>query len=121
MLGLPSLPSLPLPGRRRGDSPAAASSAVRRGLNGTAGRDVVSLRRGGDSCDGRAGGAKVPGPDEFELADEVICCCVDATAGLAFVEEIRSIVPLRDTGGGAGRGGEPKPPRSVALGSGAWC
>jgi hypothetical protein len=117
MLGLPSLPSLPFPGLRRGESPAAASSAARRGLSGGAGRDGVPLRRGPTICGSRAAGADMLGPDELELADEVICCCACAIAGLTLGGGIRSIVPLRGTFGPLGRDGDPKPPRSVALGS----
>jgi hypothetical protein len=117
MLGLPSLPSLPFPGLRRGESPAAASSAARRGLRGGPGRDGVPLRRGPTICRGRGAGADVLGPDELELAEEVICCCACTIAGLMLGSGIRSIVLLRGKFGPFGRDGEPKPPRSVALGS----
>jgi hypothetical protein len=117
MLGLPSLPSLPFLGLRRGESPAAASSAARRGLSGGAGREGVPLRRGPTVCGGRGAGADVLGPEELELAEEVICCCACAIADLMLGSGIRSMVPLRALVGPVGRDGEPRPPRSVALGS----
>ena len=93
MLGVPSLPSLAFPpGFRRGERPAACSSAARRGESGPGGRGwlmgvLVVLSCGvGLTLLAESGG----GSEEAELVGEVGCkpsgCGRDVT---------RSIVPRR--------------------------